>query len=112
VHGEAGVSELRPYYGSDLPDGVPCKHPGCLAHITHPCEGCGRVGGRRIPPLTILASGMKEIRCACGTFLGFEVGVGENARMMIGNHLVREITSVCSDCHKEFHWKAEKGSII
>lgn len=29
-----------------LPDGVPCKHPGCLSHISHPCEGCGRVGGR------------------------------------------------------------------
>lgn len=27
------------------PDGVPCHHPGCLSHITHPCEGCGRIGG-------------------------------------------------------------------
>ena len=26
-------------------DGEPCKHPGCLNHITHPCEGCGRRGG-------------------------------------------------------------------
>jgi len=25
--------------------GVPCEHPGCLHHITHPCEGCGRIGG-------------------------------------------------------------------
>lgn len=24
----------------------PCGHPGCLSHINHPCEGCGRVGGR------------------------------------------------------------------
>lgn len=22
-----------------LPDGVPCSHPGCLRHVTHPCEG-------------------------------------------------------------------------
>lgn len=29
-----------------LPDGVPCDHRGCLHHITHPCEGCGRIGGR------------------------------------------------------------------
>lgn len=29
-----------------LPDGVPCKHAGCLSHISHPCEGCGRIGGR------------------------------------------------------------------
>lgn len=31
----------------DLPDGVPCKHPGCLSHVSHPCEGCGRIAGRR-----------------------------------------------------------------
>lgn len=29
-----------------LPDGVPCRHAGCLSHISHPCEGCGRVGGK------------------------------------------------------------------
>lgn len=27
-------------------DGQPCDHPGCLNHVTHPCEGCGRVAGR------------------------------------------------------------------
>jgi hypothetical protein len=27
-------------------DGEPCEHPGCLSHISHPCEGCGRVAGR------------------------------------------------------------------
>jgi NTP pyrophosphatase (non-canonical NTP hydrolase) len=31
-------------------DGVPCPHPGCLNHISHPCEGCGRIAGRsKIP---------------------------------------------------------------
>jgi len=29
-----------------LPDGVPCEHRGCLHHVTHPCEGCGRIAGR------------------------------------------------------------------
>lgn len=29
----------------NLKDGEPCGHPGCLHHITHPCEGCGRIGG-------------------------------------------------------------------
>ena len=24
-----------------------CDHIGCLKHVTHPCEGCGRVAGRR-----------------------------------------------------------------
>lgn len=23
-------------------DSLPCPHPGCKSHITHPCEGCGR----------------------------------------------------------------------
>lgn len=24
----------------------PCSHPGCYSHVTHPCEGCGRLQGR------------------------------------------------------------------
>ena len=34
-------------WGSDIlyKSGEPCKHKGCLNHRTHPCEGCGRVGG-------------------------------------------------------------------
>lgn len=28
-----------------LPTGVPCTHPGCLHHVSHPCEGCGRIAG-------------------------------------------------------------------
>jgi hypothetical protein len=28
-----------------LPD-EPCGHPGCRSHVTHPCEGCGRIAGR------------------------------------------------------------------
>lgn len=36
-------------YGHEPPgvlvDGVPCAHPGCLHHVSHPCEGCGRVAG-------------------------------------------------------------------
>lgn len=32
-------------------EGEPCSHPGCLNHRTHPCEGCGRIGGRRYPTL-------------------------------------------------------------
>jgi len=29
-------------------EGEPCSHRGCLNHITHPCEVCGRIGGRYI----------------------------------------------------------------
>lgn len=28
-----------------LERGEPCRHPGCLSHVSHPCESCGRVGG-------------------------------------------------------------------
>ena len=30
----------------NLRDHQPCDHPGCLNHISHPCEGCGRVRSR------------------------------------------------------------------
>ena len=30
---------------SELKDGEPCEHRGCLNHISHPCEGCGRIAG-------------------------------------------------------------------
>jgi len=26
--------------------GEPCDHRWCLNHISHPCEGCGRIAGR------------------------------------------------------------------
>lgn len=29
----------------EYPDGVPCEHPGCFSHRTHPCEKCGRISG-------------------------------------------------------------------
>ncbi len=29
-------------------NGQPCKHKGCLNHISHPCEGCGRTGGKGV----------------------------------------------------------------
>jgi len=35
----------RPQYK----DGEPCKHIGCLNHVSHPCEGCGRIAGRSKP---------------------------------------------------------------
>lgn len=31
--------------------GIPCDHPGCASHLSHPCEGCGRyaAGGQNGP---------------------------------------------------------------
>jgi hypothetical protein len=33
-----------------LRDGEPCSHPGCLSHVSHPCEGCGRTAGQSKKP--------------------------------------------------------------
>jgi hypothetical protein len=33
-------------YISYLRDGEPCSHAGCLSHVSHPCEGCGRTAGQ------------------------------------------------------------------
>ena len=30
---------------SELPAHQPCGHRGCLSHVTHPCEKCGRIAG-------------------------------------------------------------------
>lgn len=35
-----------------LRDGEPCNHPGCLSHVIHPCEVCGRIGGKTVAKLT------------------------------------------------------------
>lgn len=42
------MSELFALRDQGLLDGEPCNHPGCLSHVSHPCEGCGRVAGRRL----------------------------------------------------------------
>lgn len=39
--------EKRATWIAELRDREPCDHPGCLSHVTHPCEGCGRVAGHR-----------------------------------------------------------------
>lgn len=44
-------AEKRRKWLESLPDGVPCDHRGCLSHISHPCEVCGRIGGKRLTTL-------------------------------------------------------------
>jgi hypothetical protein len=48
-----------------LRDGEPCNHKGCLSHISHPCEGCGRIAGRIIE---------NSYKCPlCGEMSTFEI---------------------------------------
>ena len=30
-----------------------CKHRGCLHHISHPCEYCGRINGNGIAEIMV-----------------------------------------------------------
>lgn len=48
--GEAGANLTDVLGGKRYKDGEPCSHRGCLHHVTHPCEGCGRIAGRYVPP--------------------------------------------------------------
>lgn len=41
------MKRIESSYLKELRDGEPCNHKGCLCHISHPCEGCGRVGGKQ-----------------------------------------------------------------
>ncbi len=46
---EAGLSGLNGLLSRkqvSLKPGEPCHHPGCLNHVSHPCEGCGRIAGQ------------------------------------------------------------------
>jgi hypothetical protein len=43
-----------------LRDGEPCEHSGCLSHISHPCEGCGRIGGRYMTWLDEIEKSIRE----------------------------------------------------
>ena len=40
-----GYALLRVSLPDDPLKCMPCQHPGCLSHASHPCEGCGRLGG-------------------------------------------------------------------
>lgn len=44
-----------------IEDNKPCSHPGCLHHITHPCEGCGRIGGIEMNAKAQLEERLTEI---------------------------------------------------
>jgi hypothetical protein len=39
-------TDLPPLLPRVFKDGEPCDHPGCLAHVSHPCEVCGRIASR------------------------------------------------------------------
>lgn len=45
---EMRKQDIKPKDEILFQDGEPCHHFGCRAHISHPCEGCGRIAARGI----------------------------------------------------------------
>jgi len=39
------MSDFKAGYRAKYKSGEPCEHKGCLNHVTHECEGCGRITG-------------------------------------------------------------------
>lgn len=46
-YSSGALGALDYYETQKYEPGQPCDHPGCLAHQSHPCEGCGRIGGQQ-----------------------------------------------------------------
>lgn len=44
--GKPGVKQVVAAPDRFLEEYEPCDHTGCLSHVTHPCDSCGRIGGR------------------------------------------------------------------
>jgi hypothetical protein len=43
------MSVVRTFVSREkIEPGQPCGHAGCLSHVTHPCESCGRVAGQEV----------------------------------------------------------------
>lgn len=49
-----------------MKDQKPCAHPGCMSHVTHPCERCGIMWGQKVVRKD------KRICICCGSVLGAE----------------------------------------
>jgi hypothetical protein len=56
----------------------PCSHPGCYSHITHPCEGCGRIQGylpgqEELDPLADVKAMIEKVKAEQGLTLNWFV---------------------------------------
>ncbi len=41
-----GFNILKDPMKMEIKSDEPCGHPGCLSHISHPCEVCGKIAGQ------------------------------------------------------------------
>jgi hypothetical protein len=89
-------------YTPNLVDGEPCDHPGCLSHVSHPCEGCGRIGGRPVVVCSSCGSSSFENNCnSCG-LPPFEE-LGTDPRCPVGHPLEPDErrAGLCLVCERE-----------
>jgi hypothetical protein len=77
-------------------DGKPCDHPGCLSHVSHPCEGCGRIAGIS-PRERELATAGKEIVEVVKRH-GLTEGEMWSALGQAGTFCVTERIATCRTC--------------
>ena len=92
----------------ELRDGEPCNHKGCLSHISHPCEGCGRIAGKQIAEAdTIIGmdiaskdssdfSAVSQKCVNCNTIIHTEIFKGEKHQ--------EKYYKVCPNCGVEFKY--------
>jgi len=72
--------------------GEPCGHPGCLSHVSHPCEGCGRVAGVKKHKVELLVTQI-TLRCAncSSTWI-------DETRARTSDDIPDDTTATCPEC--------------
>jgi hypothetical protein len=102
----------------ELEDGQPCS-PGCLSHITHPCEKCGRVAGSKNVTAEIIALRAENERLKTqnaaaekqisGKHQENEFLLNENNRIIQENE--RPKTAQVTSESREKYWQKKAGSL-
>jgi len=65
----------------ELFDYQPCDHPGCLSHVSHPCEGCGRIAGRAS---SVAAQQRRAAELPSSAEAGAQADDNQNSKSAIG----------------------------
>ena len=80
-------------------DGMPCEHKGCLNHVSHPCEVCGRIAGEypNYPAIIYKFKGLEQINKAGKTIIMFDPrGSGKSVNLNIAGFFKKGTVNLCS----------------
>jgi hypothetical protein len=114
------IITLHSPHGRELRAGEPCGHPGCLSHVSHPCEGCGRIAG--YPVGEDNARKMRRtaffVRTPSGPDAHDDQAMGAAMAGLAAsspeeNPYSDVTTGTCGKCHKtpEEHYKDKQGTL-